>query len=708
MAQVPEETLPSVPESSQPASRQQIGTPAEAFSGNVVGGALHDLGQGFAQAGETAFQAATRIQTLYNAKAAMDHGLDAATQAGQFFEQWKQSHTLENAVTDFPNFQAQMQKFVEGGRAGLSPVAQQDYNNIVRRYTTSFLNEGANYVAQQGALNLKTGADGAATAAQRLYALNPGPETEQAMQATAAQAAHQFYLGANLPADDPRIQQKMLDYLSPGYSAEIADKINQGDYAGANALMDKHKQGLTLEAQQSLGRALKTANYANNIQAVGDSLYFGGTASVGGADIHSAILGQESGANPNVRNSSAGAVGIGQIEPSTFAQYARPGEVITNPKDNAAVSARIIDHYQQAYGNDPSRTAVAYFSGPGNVAPPGSPTPWLHDVTDSDGTHVSSYVKQVLARTGSQGGVAFKPQLPPQPGELPQAFEDRALTEAMARSKQAFPLDAAAQQASFERAKTQIDLAARLQSDKFQSISDTIGRDIVANGVTDPTALPKAYATRGWGDLPASYQSNLIRDTQQQGYFQSPERNNNYQAALGMWAAAKDGSDPAFLKLDPNSVNLSFAQRTDLEHRQAQLKAAGGKLPPEEDIVAKALKLPSGNAALAGQHLLALNQDGSHTQGYYQFVGALEQAVTTYNTANPTKPVRPGTPEMDRIIAQTTASHGGFMGIGATPNYTVPDNFRQAAIANYQRRGLQATDIDISRDYQDYLAKGGH
>jgi hypothetical protein len=171
-----------------------------------------------------------------------------------------------------------------------------------------------------------------------------------------------------------------------------------------------------------------TNSYSAGVR--GNNSEFGGTpgsapgAPAGGVNgaLKNAIIGQESAGNPSVGNSSAGARGVGQIMPSTFAQFARPGESISNPADNAAVSGRILDHYMAAYGNDPARAAVAYFSGPGNVAPPGSPTPYLHDAKDTDGTRTSAYVQQVLGRMGgstAQPAAAQASDTTPAPGNGP-------------------------------------------------------------------------------------------------------------------------------------------------------------------------------------------------------------------------------------------------------------------------------------------------
>ena len=128
--------------------------------------------------------------------------------------------------------------------------------------------------------------------------------------------------------------------------------------------------------------------------------------------VSQAIYGQESGGGANTRTSITGAQGGMQVEPATFAQYARPGENIANRQDNINVGNRIVADYMQRYGGDPARVAVAYFSGPGNVAPPGSPTPWITDRHDPTGKYVSSYVSDImgrLGRPGVSGGVRAPP-----------------------------------------------------------------------------------------------------------------------------------------------------------------------------------------------------------------------------------------------------------------------------------------------------------
>jgi hypothetical protein len=120
--------------------------------------------------------------------------------------------------------------------------------------------------------------------------------------------------------------------------------------------------------------------------------------------IADAIYAQESGSGRNARTSVDGAQGGMQITPGTFAKWAQAGERIDRPEDNLRVGRRIIDAYSERYGGDPARVAVAYFSGPGNVSPPGYPTPWLQDRSDGMGKRTSSYVQDVLRRMQGHAG----------------------------------------------------------------------------------------------------------------------------------------------------------------------------------------------------------------------------------------------------------------------------------------------------------------
>lgn len=203
--------------------------------------------------------------------------------------------------------------------------------------------------------------------------------------------------------------------------SDIGNKIQSGDLRGAADMAFKSGDTSTgvnllklVQDQDKLkAQTAADANVMNYVNGVSPMASSGQPM-----NIQSAILAQESGNNPNVGTSIDGARGVGQIMPATFARFAKPGENINNPDDNRAVSGRILNTYMQKY-NDPARAAVAYFSGEGNVAPPGSPTPWKRDTHDGNNKYVSSYVSDIMGRLG--GGQKQPFQVADASGAIPQS-----------------------------------------------------------------------------------------------------------------------------------------------------------------------------------------------------------------------------------------------------------------------------------------------
>jgi hypothetical protein len=130
--------------------------------------------------------------------------------------------------------------------------------------------------------------------------------------------------------------------------------------------------------------------------------------------VFNALFGQESSSGADTRTSSRDAHGPMQIIPSTFAQYAKPGETLDNYDDNMAVGHRLVQDLYQRFSGDPARIAVAYFSGPGNVSPMAFSAPYKKD-TDDGATKTSEYVNSVLHRLGAPGVSAPTPQAQPNP-----------------------------------------------------------------------------------------------------------------------------------------------------------------------------------------------------------------------------------------------------------------------------------------------------
>lgn len=222
-------------------------------------------------------------------------------------------------------------------------------------------------------------------------ALNKDPEAKPIIKDALA-GARSTIISPLLPGQkDAKGEQLYADFKSE--FAQKVLKLGHDDQLKASNFSDPNSVISTMLKDPKYNRSM-----TQRTQDLMTSMSGGGVEQGGAAGVAEAIHAQESGGAANARTSVTGATGGWQIQPTTFSQYAQAGERIDNPQDNEAVGRRIIADYQARWPNDPARVAVAYFSGPGNVAPVGSPTPYLRDSADPTGKTTSSYVADVVRR----------------------------------------------------------------------------------------------------------------------------------------------------------------------------------------------------------------------------------------------------------------------------------------------------------------------
>lgn len=116
---------------------------------------------------------------------------------------------------------------------------------------------------------------------------------------------------------------------------------------------------------------------------------------------------QESSKNPNVRDSSAGAQGPGQLMPATARQVGvNPRDPVENVVGSVHYLRSLYDKARPQSADDAEAWAKAvggYFSGPGNMgAKPGHV--FRRDKADTDGTRTSQYVTGVLSKWADYDG----------------------------------------------------------------------------------------------------------------------------------------------------------------------------------------------------------------------------------------------------------------------------------------------------------------
>lgn len=410
MAQAPYDGgAPTVaPETRAPDDYQRIDAKPEQFGGLIAKGA-QQLGAGTEKAAESAFDISKfwgEVQT----DGAINNSLTDVNNTIAHFRSLRGQQALD--AQDATQKQID-QTFKQGREALTSPAQQRQYDETVRnyqqRYISGLLTTHADTEAK--AHIAKTNQDSFGLAISGVANTAEDPQSVVNFREDARRAAiKQVYADGN--GGDPTILKAALARADQAVFKTQVEAIGVKDPKAATAIAEQRRAELGDQYDNVMNSLRARKQQQGGIEAGAEAFTQAqhGVAPGGGPSVqqvHAAIIGQESGGNPNIRASIDGAHGIGQIMPATFAQWARPGERIDNPADNLAVSQRIIQSYYDRYHGDPARVAVAYFSGPGNVAPEGSPTPWIRDSRDGNGKSVASYAQDIQRRVGGaprQGG----------------------------------------------------------------------------------------------------------------------------------------------------------------------------------------------------------------------------------------------------------------------------------------------------------------
>jgi hypothetical protein len=360
-----------------------------------------------------------QLQGLNNKAMADTQNQGFLQEAAQENDQFRVKHQEANPATAQAELQAHLQNLEairQKYRQGLTnPMSQALYDDDSRRANSMLMLNASSAIAE-GQFKYRATAH---AGQQQLYTqLAVSAPNEMVREMFVESAAHNTvaYVKGELGGSDDQAKAEMLRTESEVYGSVIRQNMIQ-DPEGMNTLFQDKLAGGQISGAEAaeLGPRLQELLQRHNIAKTGDSVMAGpgpdGTtggpyAATGGTKLdalYNAVGHGESHFNPGARTSDKGAVGLMQIEPETFAAFAKPGEKIDVPADNAAVGKRILASYLKKYNGDTDRAAVAYFSGPGNVAPAGSATPWKVDRNDGH-TTVSQYVTHVRQRIAAQGG----------------------------------------------------------------------------------------------------------------------------------------------------------------------------------------------------------------------------------------------------------------------------------------------------------------
>lgn len=334
----------------------------------------------------------------------------------------------------------EIDNIIQENREGLStPQAKLQYDNETRRYRAQWLTQMGTHADEQQRVWAQDTNNTSATLALNQASRSPTDQTavDDALTRTRtayvrnAQLRGEDANGAVLKADqdvamarirslvvsDPQSAQKVLDENAGvlGSRADY-DQLSHGVRAAViNAT-------LAPEIDKAVNEAVSSAH-----GAVGQTP----TGSPAVQDISRAIGQQEWHGKGPAPTSVNGAIGPSQITPDTAQQYGLDPTKLNDPVYAQRARDLIIGKLAALPNvqGDASRVAVGYFSGPGNIAPVGSPTPYIHDAADGTGKKTSAYVADVLSRL----------QKYPSTADALNATMDQTIAKAQTDAERLFP-----------------------------------------------------------------------------------------------------------------------------------------------------------------------------------------------------------------------------------------------------------------------------
>ena len=426
---------PSVqPTIAAPNDYLQVRSNPDAF-GAQVGQGLQKIGATASQVGTEGIDYATQAQGLANEHAANMADMDLAVRGGKVYDQYKQLEGLDaannkdKAVSDYLAVNDQI-------RGSLSnPAAQRAYDQIAVRRMSFTVQDMNSYAADQTKLAYRNGNTASMNLSVdqasrfdvansdnqfgfelgnvkfQVNAMFTSPQYGKYRDITATTAPDGTLKFDQSTQEGKVAQSDYQNYLDQAVGKVWENRIRtltddpRGNVITAQDTLQKNKDNIPAATFAKLQAGLIAPYRAAQSKQIADGIFSdinsgyvsslkpvpGGTFST--SQITDSFIRQES-------NNGLTSTNLGQIQPGTWQEYARPGEDVNNPKDNRAVTQRIITDLSQKYDGDPAKIAVAYFSGKGNVAPDGSATPWVADTKDKNGKSVSNYVSDIVKSLG--------------------------------------------------------------------------------------------------------------------------------------------------------------------------------------------------------------------------------------------------------------------------------------------------------------------
>lgn len=331
MANVPFSPSPTVAPSTAPTPGLNINVPAEAVGANVLGQGLQNTGKVLGQNADALQAYAQQFQAVNNKQAA-DTGFASYTQwQDQRVANFKANNTgvdpktgLPSAYTNMPDLYKELEQQRTALGAGLSPMAQVEYEANTRRALSYAQSEVTNFAVEQRKTALVNTQLSLISIAQDDAAAHIDDtdrvhnDIAQIAQAHATLSSPQYN-----GTPDATSQELLRKDVGAIYASAIKQKLDAGDVPAAQTLYSTNRDNMTFEQSTAIAGLLKTGAKNFVVQSAAEGIVNGlpitdlrpATPGLATNSDYVNSVNSHEGTAPNPRSS---AVGAGQFVNGTW------------------------------------------------------------------------------------------------------------------------------------------------------------------------------------------------------------------------------------------------------------------------------------------------------------------------------------------------------------------------------------------------------
>lgn len=740
MPNVPTVDAPTVEQSGAPLG---ISAPAEAFSGNVVGEGLKQIGATEQQGSDMLQRHAEQYQAINNKSEADAAYVQHLQGLNQFNADYQANNRGMAAANNLPAaFKTIDQQRTDISNSLSNPMAKAMFDMDSRRATSNITGELSRFAAAQRHESILKTATAVQEALVSDLALHPENVVANGKQMMEQQLVINSELGLS---DEAGALEARKSY---GQMIATASQVmaGNGKIQQAADFLEAHKAGMDGKVYEQTLMQLKPGLEANDAAsmahaAVQDALHGMGSAVGPTVDYLNSVHGREG----EARNPHSSADGIGQFTEGTWLAtlkndpqfkadiVGKSDAQVLQMRHDPGVANRAILSYAQSNASylgskglpvNSATVGLAHGFGPGGAegilkAIQTNPNEKVDQVV---GPHTAQ-INHVSGQTVSAVFQGFQSRFPGSSvdstaGGDPTSYGlasrmQSTIALARASSQARYPGNQVIEDQTVSRAITELNQQIGAAKDVESNAYNTLGNFALANQVQDlPTLLNSVpNGLQMYNKLPSSQRTALQADVHRNAVELTPERFQTRTILDGAYSVR--ATDPQqFLSMDIRNMPLTLQDKLKYGKMQDELRnKPAATADPNEKIVTQLIHSQQYQSLTspAGLNIKPGSTDEQH------LLGTVSGQLDAWRAAHPNQ--QPGQKDVAAILASAVSqtSYHRYVGGVAIPftgettyNFKdISDEDKAGAVAYLNHNRIAVTENSIARTVAEAKARQG-